>query len=187
MYRDAIYPSLGRGRPGAYRSYPYPHAVSQQVPGEDDPLLLKRAEERFDLATRDYAQLASFRQALRAFLRFSEDAAAQEGLTSQHYQAMLILRGWPDGQPVFINDLAQQLLIKHNSAVGLVDRLAHERLVVRQASAVDRRKVELRLSARGRRVLARLAAMHRDELRRIGPIMKRFFSELTLAQGNSGD
>jgi len=149
--------------------------------------LLKRAEEQFKLATRDYAQLASFRHELRAFLRFSENAAAQEGLTSQHYQAMLILRGWPEGQPLSINDLAQQLLIKHNSAVGLVDRLANERLVVRQASAVDRRKVELRLSARGRQVLARLAAMHRDELRRIGPIMKRFFAELTAERGNGGD
>jgi len=147
---------------------------------------LETAEKRFKLATRDYAQLASFRHALRGFLRFSEAAAAKEGLTSQHYQAMLILRGWPDGQAVSINDLAQQLLIKHNSAVGLVDRLANEGLVVREASTVDRRKVELRLSSRGREVLARLAAMHREELRRIGPLMKRFFSELARDQG-SGD
>ena len=149
-------------------------------------MLLKRAEERYELTTRDYAQLASFRHALRGFLRFSEAAAEHEGLTSQHYQAMLILRGWPDGQPVSINDLAQQLLIRHNSAVGLVDRLARNDLIVRETSAVDRRKVELRLSARGRRVLAKLAAIHRAELRRIGPIMKRFFSELA-ADGNAGD
>jgi DNA-binding MarR family transcriptional regulator len=149
-------------------------------------VLLKRAEERFKLGTRDYAQLASFRHALRGFLRFSETAAAQEGLTSQHYQAMLILRGWPDGRPVSIIDLAQQLLIKHNSAVGLVDRLAHEGLVVREPSTVDRRKVELHLSPRGREVLARLAAMHREELRRIGPIMERFFSELTHDEPHGG-
>lgn len=149
-------------------------------------MLLKRAEERFRLSTLDYSELASFRHALRGFLRFSEAAAAEEGLTSQHYQAMLILRGWPDGKPISINDLAQQLLIKHNSAVGLVDRLANERLVVREASTVDRRKVELRLSARGRQVLAKLAAMHRDELRRIGPVMKRFFSELAADRGTRG-
>jgi len=141
-------------------------------------LLLRRAEKRFKLATRDYAQLASFRHALRGFLRFSETAAAREGLTSQHYQAMLILRGWPDGEPVTIIDLAQQLLIKHNSAVGLVDRLASEGLVVRERSILDRRKVELRLSPKGRQVLARLAAMHRRELRRIGPVMKRFFADI---------
>ena len=146
-------------------------------------MLLKRAEERFKLTTRDYAQLASFRLALREFLRFSEAAAAEEGLTSQHYQVMLILRGWPEGQPVSINDLAQQLLIKHNSAVGLVDRLANEGLVVRRPSIVDRRKVELRLSPLGRRLLARLASMHRKELQRIGPIMKQFFAELTNNRG----
>ena len=140
---------------------------------------LKRAEARFELETRDYARLAAFRHALRGFLHFSEAAAAQEGLTSQHYQAMLILRGWPQGRPVSIGDLAQQLLIKHNSAVGLVDRLVGRGLVVREPSTVDRRKVELRLSAQGRRVLAELAAMHHGELRRIGPLMKRFFSELT--------
>ena len=150
-------------------------------------MLLKRAEKRFQLGTRDYAQLASFRHALRGFLRFSEAAAAQEGLTSQHYQAMLILRGWPDGEPVSINDLAQQLLIKHNSAVGLVDRLVQGGLVVRKPSTVDRRKVELCLSARGRKVLARLAAMHHGELRRIGPVMEQFFSGLTREPGDTGD
>ena len=150
-------------------------------------MLLKRAEQRFKLDTRDYAQLASFRHALRGFLHFSEAAAAQAGLTSQHYQAMLILRGWPDDRPVSINDLAQQLLIKHNSAVGLVDRLANEGLVARAPSTADRRKVELRLSSRGRQVLAKLAAMHRGELQRIGPIMKRFFSELAPDEGNSGN
>ena len=150
-------------------------------------MLLRRAESRFELTTRGYAQLASFRHALRGFLRFSEAAAEQEGLTSQHYQAMLILRGWPEGQPISINELAQQLLIKHNSAVGLVDRLVDKDLVVREHSTVDRRKVELRLSARGRRVLARLAAMHRGELRRIGPIMARFFSQLTHDGGKTRD
>jgi len=147
---------------------------------------LKRADEQTELTTRDYAQLASFRHALRGFLRFSEAAAEKEGLTSQHYQAMLILRGWPEGQPISINELAKQLLIKHNSAVGLVDRLANQDLVIREQSSVDRRKVELRLSARGRRVLRRLAAMHRGELRRIGPIMERFFADLARDRGNSG-
>lgn len=150
-------------------------------------MLLERAEKQFELTTRDYAELASFRHTLRGFLRFSEGLAAREGLTSQHYQAMLILRGCPDGQSISIGGLAEQLLIKHNSAVGLVDRLVKEGLVERKASAVDRRKVELCLSSRGRQVLARLAAMHRDELRRIGAIMRRFFSELGPATGSVGN
>jgi len=140
---------------------------------------LKRAEKRFHLSTRDYARLAGFRHALRGFLRFSEAAAGQLGLTTQHYQAMLVLRGWPEGGRVTIADLAQQLLIKHNSAVGLVDRLAEEGLIAREPSSADRRKVELRLTPSGRKVLAKLAAMHRGELQRIGPFLRRLFSEIS--------
>jgi len=149
-------------------------------------MLLKKAERQFKLTTRDYAQLAAFRHALRAFTRFSEAAADAAGLSSQHYQAMLVLRGWPEDRPVTIIDLAQQLLIKHNSAVGLVDRLAREGLVVRKPVANDRRKVELRLTGRGRQVLARLAAAHRRELQRIGPVLKHFLAELSRLDRGKG-
>jgi DNA-binding MarR family transcriptional regulator len=143
---------------------------------------LKKAEGRFNLTTRDYARLAAFRYALRGFLRFSEDAAARLGLSAQHYQAMLILRAFDDGQRVSINDLARQLLIKHNSAVGLVDRLVQEKLVIREPSNEDRRKVELALTPRGRQVLAKLAAMHRAELRRVGPVLEGLLAELSRAE-----
>jgi len=97
--------------------------------------------------------------------------------------AMLVLRGCPDEQRVTVGDLARQLLIKHNSAVGLVDRLVGEELAVREQSTSDRRKVELRLTRRGREVLARLAAMHRHELQRIGPLLSRFFAQLSRLEG----
>ena len=137
---------------------------------------LRQAERRFKLATRDYARIAAFRKVLRRFLRFSEAAAAGVGLTSQHYQAMLVLRACPEDRHVSIAELAAELLIKHNSAVELVDRLVHEGLVVRQPSRADRRKVELCLTQRGREVLAKLAATHRAELRRVSPILKRLLS-----------
>ena len=140
---------------------------------------LKKAEREFNLTTRDYARLAAFRHALRKFLRFSEEAAAEAGLTMQHYHAMLVVRACSDDKHVTINDLAQQLLIKHNSAVELVDRLVKQNLLVRKTSSGDRRKVELRLTARGRQVLARLAVVHSGELHRIGPVLERFFAELS--------
>ncbi len=149
-------------------------------------MLLKKAERLYHLETGDYARLAAFRHALREFLRFSEEAAAATGLSTQHYQAMLILRACPEGRRITINDLAHELLIKHNSAVGLVDRLAEQGLVVREASSEDRRKVELRLSARGRRVLAKLAAAHRGELQRAGPALKRLLAEVTKAESSRG-
>ena len=144
---------------------------------------LKKAERAFSLTTEDYARLAAFRGAVREFLRFSEEAAEHAGLTAQHYQAMLILRAHPEDERMTINDLARKLLIKHNSAVGLVDRLVRETLIVREASREDRRKVELRLSARGRQVLAKLAGMHRKELERIGPTLQRLIAEAARAKG----
>ena len=147
---------------------------------------LKKAEMRFKLTTREYAQLAAFRHALRGFLRFSESAAAEAGLTAQQYQAMLILRACPEDCCVTINDLAQELYIKHNSAVGLVDRLAQEKLIVREPSNDDRRKVELRLTGPGRKVLAKLAAMHRRQLQISGPVLKRFLAELSRPEHRGG-
>jgi len=140
----------------------------------------KRETKRIEgLRTADYARLASFRYALRRFLHFSEAAAAKVGLTGQHYQAMLAIRGSPQGRGVTINDLARQLLIKHNSTVGLVDRLVAHGLVARESSAEDLRKVFLRLSRKGEQVLGRLASVHRLKLRRIGPDIHRILGELT--------
>lgn len=120
----------------------------------------------------EYRQLAAFRFALRRFLRFSEAAAEKVGLTAQQYQALLVVCAAPAGA-ASINHLAHELLIRHNSAVGLVDRLTAQGLLARAASAEDRRKVSLRLTPQGDRVLARLAEVHREELRRIGPQLRR--------------
>ena len=134
------------------------------------------------LQTADYARLAAFRHALRAFLHFGEQTAAESGLTGRDYQALLILRGWPEGSAATINDVAQQLFLKHNSTVGLVDRLAAEGLVVRVSSSVDRRKVELKLTRKGSQVVARIAGRNRGELKRLGPDLERFFHDL-VAEG----
>lgn len=141
-------------------------------------MLLKKAERQFRLQTSDYARLAAFRQGVREFLRFSEEAAEGAGLSAQQYQAMLILRATPEGARITINDLSRRLLIKHNSAVGLVDRLSKQGMVRRAASREDRRKVELQLSARGRQLLAKLAETHRRELERIGPELKRLIADV---------
>ena len=87
------------------------------------------------------------------------------------------------GVPVTINHLSAELLIRHHSAVGLVDRLVAQGLVVRERVPDDRRKVRLRLTATGERVLARLASIHRQKLRRIGPDIHRMLGELAGAWG----
>ena len=130
------------------------------------------------LEASEYQQLASFRYALRSFLRFSETAAEGLGLTAQQYQALLAVCASAGGH-VMINDLARQLLIRHNSAVGLVDRLTAQGLLAREPSAEDGRKVYLRLTAKGDRVLEKLAEVHREELRRIGPQLEALLHDIT--------
>jgi DNA-binding MarR family transcriptional regulator len=141
---------------------------------------LRKAESRYHLTTQHYAQLAAWRRALRTFLRFSERAAAAVGLGAQQYQAMLVVRGWGAGRPVTIGDLAEELFIKHNSAVGLVNRLVQQRFMSRAVSSADRRKVELALTPRGRTVLATLAVLHRRELQRLEPVFRRFLEKIAL-------
>jgi len=137
---------------------------------------------RRPLDASEYEVLAAFRYTLRHFLSFSETAAAEVGLAAQQYQALLAIRGSPHRDALTINELANVLLIKHNSAVGLVDRLESEGLVRRSVAPEDRRKVNVRLTRKGVRVFERLAVAHRDELRRIGPRLGEFleyFSQQT--------
>jgi DNA-binding MarR family transcriptional regulator len=138
----------------------------------------RRRSAHLDAA--EYRQLASFRYALRGFLRFSEAAAEKVGLTAQHYQALLAVCA--SSGTVTINDLAQQLLIRHNSAVGLVDRLVGQGLLTREPAPEDRRKVYLRLTAKGDRVLRKLAEVHREELRRIGPQLEALLHSIAEGQ-----
>jgi DNA-binding MarR family transcriptional regulator len=124
---------------------------------------------RKSLSKPQYETLASFRFALRQFLRFSEDAAISAGCMPQQYQALLVIKGFPNRDHVTVRELADRLQIKHHSAVGLIDRLVTEKFVTRKPSAEDGRQVHIRLTARGERVLEKLASAHHEQLRRIGP------------------
>ena len=161
-----------------YRSWIFSPSAITLIAGREDAQLTAKSGASPTITTEEYARLARFRLALRTFLHFSEEAAAQAGLTGQHYQALLALRACPPEQPLTIAGLAQQLFLKHNSTVALVDRLELDGLLVRVPSSVDRRKVELQISARGTRVLGRLAARHRAKLKLIGPELETFFHEL---------
>ncbi|MGZ5661602.1 MAG: MarR family winged helix-turn-helix transcriptional regulator [Usitatibacter sp.] len=125
----------------------------------------------------DYELLAAFRKHLREFMAFSDRHSGALGLTQQQYQALLALRTH-DGEPLSIRGLASLLLIKHHSAVGMVDRLEREGLVRREPSARDRRVVAVRLTPRDEKAFERLARVHRAELRRVAPEFVRIMSAL---------
>ncbi len=126
-----------------------------------------------------YESLAALRHALRRFLHFSQDAARQSGLTPQQHQALLAIKGFPGRDYVSITELAERLQLRHHSAVGLVDRLARARLLRRTPSVADRRKVELRLTARGEKVIEQLSAIHLQELRKFGSELHRLVGSIT--------
>ena len=128
-----------------------------------------------------YEALAEFRYGLRQFLHFSENAAQAAGLTPQQHQAMLAIKGFPGRNRITIGELAERLQIMHHSAVGLADRLVAEGYVQRVQSQKDRRRVFLALTSPGELLLGKLSADHREQLRSVGPQIRRL---LKVLQGN---
>jgi DNA-binding MarR family transcriptional regulator len=130
----------------------------------------------------DYRTLAQFRYLLRKFASFSEAEARAAGLTAQSHQALLAIHGYPGPGPVTVGALSEQLNIRHHSAVGLVDRLVGRRLVRRSRDGTDGRRVCLALQPEGVHLLRRLSRAHRDELRRVGPTLRRLLAEVSRAR-----
>lgn len=130
------------------------------------------------LTKSQYEMLAAFRFALRQFLRFSEDAAHEAGITPQQHQALLAIKGFPNRDRVTVGELAERLQVTPHSAVGLVDRLEAEKLVMREASETDRRQVFITLAKRGEQVLEALSAAHHEQLRRIAPDLRGMLERL---------
>jgi DNA-binding MarR family transcriptional regulator len=130
------------------------------------------------LSKAQYELLASFRYALRRFLHFSETAAYAAGITPQHHQALLAIKGLPARDSATVGELAERLQIRHHSAVGLVDRLVAEKLVRRKASAGDYRQVIVCLTRRGESVLEKLSELHHTQLKILGPELLRMLARL---------
>jgi DNA-binding MarR family transcriptional regulator len=68
-------------------------------------------------------ELAEFRYQLRRFLSFSEVASEATGISAQQYQVLQVIATVPEGRPASISYLAERMMVRHNSAVELVDRV----------------------------------------------------------------
>lgn len=120
----------------------------------------------------DYEALASFRYALRKFLSFSKRALAEDAdLTPEQYEALLALKAFAGDGGLSIGELSERLQVRHHTAVGLVDKLEELRFARRRQGVADRRQVFVRLTPTGSRVLAKVAAIHRREMRARSPEM----------------
>ncbi|KAF3998058.1 MarR family winged helix-turn-helix transcriptional regulator [Glaciimonas immobilis] len=116
------------------------------------------------LTKQDFEALSTFRYQLRKFLRFSEEAAQNNGVTPQQYLLLLHVKGSPGREWATIGELAERLQSQHHSVVALVSRCEKLLLVKRRASEIDRRQVNVYLLPAGERCLATLAGLHHNEL-----------------------
>jgi DNA-binding MarR family transcriptional regulator len=119
----------------------------------------------------DYRKLLSFRTALRRFLRWSDDAAEAQGVAPAQYQLLVVVKGLSEGGSPSIGQIAEQLLLKHHSTSELVHRAEESGLVRTRPDGSDHRLIRVGLTARGERVLARLAPLHVEELARLAPLI----------------
>jgi DNA-binding MarR family transcriptional regulator len=121
------------------------------------------------VAGNPYAKAAEFRSALRRFLRTSEDAARDAGITPQQHLLLLQIAGSPDGTAT-VSGLVEKLALTQSAVTELVQRAEQAGLVRRSASAVDGRVAHLSLTKDGE---TRLAQVHgvlgreRADLRRV--------------------
>lgn len=117
----------------------------------------------------DYRSLAAFRYEMRKFLAFSEKAARGAGIEPQQHQLLLALRGLPADLRPTIGSVAERLCVQHHTAVALVDKLERRGFVLRERGTEDKREVLLRLTPDGNAILQALSALHRAQLKVVGP------------------
>jgi DNA-binding MarR family transcriptional regulator len=113
---------------------------------------------------RDYQKLAEMRVRIREYLAWAEGNARQRGLTPTQVQFALAVRAHdnPDGPTV--TELAETLLLRHHSVVGLIDRTERAGLVRRERDAVNGSVVHVVLTDEGAEQLDELMQLHLDWL-----------------------
>jgi DNA-binding MarR family transcriptional regulator len=116
------------------------------------------------LKKREFETLSQFRYQLRRFLRFSEQATRRHGITPLQYLLLLHIKGFPGRDWATVGELAERLQAQHHGVVALISRCEARDWVAREQGRTDRREVEVRLTAKGERMVDKMAQLHRDEL-----------------------
>lgn len=126
----------------------------------------------------DYERLLEFRTRLRQFLRWSEEQARAEDLTAAQHQLLLAIKGHPGPGDPSVGEVAGYLLLRHHSAVGLIDRAERAGLVQRNIDPDRRTTVRLTLTEEGARRLEALSELHLREVPRLAATMRSLFSDV---------
>jgi DNA-binding MarR family transcriptional regulator len=137
------------------------------------------------LTQSDFKHLLELRTGLRRFLRWSERQARAVGLTAAKHQLLLAVKGHPDPRGPTIGELADHLVLRHHSAVGLVDRAVRDGLVKRNHEPTSKSVVRVTLTSAGAAKLDALGEAHLQELSHLAPIMRTLWRQLEQsADGN---
>ena len=96
---------------------------------------------------------------------FSEANARKNRLTSQQYQALLTIKGLSGRHHMSVGELAGFLLVKHHTAVGLVDRMTRSGLLKRLRDSDNTRRIQVMLTRKGEQKLSNVAELNWAELR----------------------
>lgn len=138
---------------------------------------MPKTKPRRKLPKQSYEALADFRRALRTFFAFSEKAADAAGLSPQQYQALLAIKGARDRCELGIREIAERLMIRHHTAVELVNRLEGNGFVARVRDEADARRVLVRPTEKAERIMDGLAAAHLRELKGIRPVLEQLLAQ----------
>ena len=133
---------------------------------------------RRTVSDEDYARLLTVRTRLREFEHWSAEQAATHGLTASQHQLMLAIRGHAGDAGPTIGDVAAYLMIRHNTAVELVNRAQELGLLERNRDSADHRVVRLTLTADAQNRLTALSETHIDELGRLTPLLESLIRDL---------
>ena len=131
------------------------------------------------LSDDDYARLSEFRYGLRRFLHWSEQQARGAGITPTQHQLLLAVRSSRDPRGATVGEVAEVLIIRHHSAVELIDRAQDAGLVTRERDPDTQSVVHLKLTEFGARTLSALSEVHLRELAQLAPTMQALVGALS--------
>jgi DNA-binding MarR family transcriptional regulator len=100
----------------------------------------------------------------------------EAGLHPQQHQMLLQLAGAPDEVETTVSYAAERLGLRHHTVVELSKRCEEAGLIHRDQDTHDRRRVQLRVTAKGLRVLRILSENHARELYELAPRLIRALS-----------
>jgi DNA-binding MarR family transcriptional regulator len=138
------------------------------------------------LSDADYERLADLRYALRSFLHWSAEQAKAAGLTPSQHQLLLAVRASRDERGPTVSEVASVLMVRHHSAVGLVDRAQEAGLIMRERDRDQHSLVRLRLTEEGAARLRSLSRLHLRELAQLAPGMRALWAAIDGAEVPAG-